>query len=347
MKAYPISFSTPGHKSPKKHFWKWFALILLLLLAGTCTAYKFFKKSSPENLTFSIGGRCHEFDFLDNDKVDLTIDDHTEQGTYSIRKRNNQVRIIAVFTGNRQFGFRQNNDGEWEMTGQRNAIPCEDAPQPPLPTILTINYSPHGTLRAPVNLHFSSDAAISATEYRWDFGDGEHSTLRSPTHNYLQEGTYTVMLTVDNITSTTLNIQISEPLNRINITDLTMTFPNNSIDTPDPIIEILSIAEPSNTYKLTPVEDTYTIEEHRIDKTFNIKGGLEIRIQEDNSIEILGKRIERFHPKGSIRITRGDLVRRLSQGSTFVDLAGENGITGRLYFNSNIQNTSEDAVFPD
>ncbi|MBC7586841.1 MAG: PKD domain-containing protein, partial [Chitinophagaceae bacterium] len=50
---------------------------------------------------------------------------------------------------------------------------------------------------APVSVQFSSNSLGGAT-YFWNFGDGNISTLQSPTHSYNQQGNYTVSLTVAN-----------------------------------------------------------------------------------------------------------------------------------------------------
>lgn len=44
------------------------------------------------------------------------------------------------------------------------------------------------------------DRSIGATSWRWQFGDGDTSTLQNPTHTYPGYGTYTVRLTVSNDT---------------------------------------------------------------------------------------------------------------------------------------------------
>lgn len=55
----------------------------------------------------------------------------------------------------------------------------------------------------------------SATDYMWDFGDGETSTELDPTHTFPAEGTYTVTLTVSDklgVTDTfTSEILVEEP----------------------------------------------------------------------------------------------------------------------------------------
>ena len=39
------------------------------------------------------------------------------------------------------------------------------------------------------------DLSTYATNWYWDFGDGQNSTLENPTHTYATAGTYTVILT--------------------------------------------------------------------------------------------------------------------------------------------------------
>ena len=42
--------------------------------------------------------------------------------------------------------------------------------------------------------------AIPSSSYKWNFGDGESSTLVSPTHTYKKYGTYNVTLSISNST---------------------------------------------------------------------------------------------------------------------------------------------------
>lgn len=47
-----------------------------------------------------------------------------------------------------------------------------------------------------INLSDNSQSTSVASEWLWDFGDGEQSTLQNPTHNYNVPGEYTITLTV-------------------------------------------------------------------------------------------------------------------------------------------------------
>ena len=53
---------------------------------------------------------------------------------------------------------------------------------------------------APLTVNFSSDRTINSTEtasqFQWDFGDGNHSTDAHPKHVYQNEGSFTATLTV-------------------------------------------------------------------------------------------------------------------------------------------------------
>ena len=53
---------------------------------------------------------------------------------------------------------------------------------------------------APMAVEFVSLATGGITSWEWDFGDGNTSTEPNPVHFYLEEGLYTVSLTVDGVT---------------------------------------------------------------------------------------------------------------------------------------------------
>ncbi|MEM6801004.1 MAG: PKD domain-containing protein [Bacteroidota bacterium] len=59
-----------------------------------------------------------------------------------------------------------------------------------------------------------SNTSTDATSYSWDFGDGETSTLKEPTHTYPDVGTYTVKLTASNSSGSdeaTLEVTATSP----------------------------------------------------------------------------------------------------------------------------------------
>lgn len=62
--------------------------------------------------------------------------------------------------------------------------------------VATFTWTPTN-LDAPVTVSFKSNS-INATEFSWDFGDGNTSTLENPTNTYTVAGTYEVNLTVRN-----------------------------------------------------------------------------------------------------------------------------------------------------
>ncbi len=49
-----------------------------------------------------------------------------------------------------------------------------------------------------------TNCSTGATSYAWSFGDGQTSTLVSPSHRYLQSGTYVVSLSAINADTTTI-----------------------------------------------------------------------------------------------------------------------------------------------
>ena len=67
---------------------------------------------------------------------------------------------------------------------------------------------------APLSVQFN-DSSENATSVNWDFGDGNTSTERNPTHTYSSAGNYIVVLTVINangMNSTFAAITVLQPL---------------------------------------------------------------------------------------------------------------------------------------
>ena len=51
---------------------------------------------------------------------------------------------------------------------------------------------------APLTLAFTDTSTGDDLKYTWDFGDGDSSTLKNPTHTYVNQGFYSCILTVEN-----------------------------------------------------------------------------------------------------------------------------------------------------
>ena len=56
---------------------------------------------------------------------------------------------------------------------------------------------------APLTLAFTNTSTGDGLEYYWDFGDGNTSTLRNPTHTFVNVDVYSVTLTVKNASGQT------------------------------------------------------------------------------------------------------------------------------------------------
>lgn len=67
------------------------------------------------------------------------------------------------------------------------------------------------------SIPFSAECSQNATNYRWDFGDGSHSSLKNPSHLYNSSGTYTVQLKVFG-TDSTKSSAISTSINILQAT---------------------------------------------------------------------------------------------------------------------------------
>jgi PKD repeat protein len=106
--------------------------------------------------------------------------------------------------------------------------------------------SPVTSCKAPLTVNFN-DLSTGAIFYKWDFGDGNTSSLPNPTHTYTSNGNFTITLIVTNITG------CSDTLRKINLVKiippkatidnlplsscapLTWTF-SSTVNTIDPVI---------------------------------------------------------------------------------------------------------------
>jgi gliding motility-associated-like protein len=79
--------------------------------------------------------------------------------------------------------------------------------------VSTFMASPVTSCKAPLTVKFN-DLSSGATFYKWDFGDGNTSSLPNPTHTYTSTGNFTVTLIVTNITS------CSDTLRKVNLVQI-------------------------------------------------------------------------------------------------------------------------------
>ncbi len=70
---------------------------------------------------------------------------------------------------------------------------CEFAAAPPISYFMADD-----SLNCSGVVNFTNQSVNGPTSYSWDFGDGNSSNLASPSHTYLQNGTYTVSLSTTN-----------------------------------------------------------------------------------------------------------------------------------------------------
>ncbi len=100
--------------------------------------------------------------------------------------------------------------------------------------------------KAPLTVSFTNNS-VGATAYNWNFGDGNSSAVRNPTHTYTASGKFTVTLIVTNANGCNDTLQkvdlvkIQPPVASINnlpvsaCAPLTWTF-SSSVSTVDPVV---------------------------------------------------------------------------------------------------------------
>jgi hypothetical protein len=97
---------------------------------------------------------------------------------------------------------------------------------------IVVNASPIAAFTYNVNGSTVSfnNSSLNATDYTWDFGDGETSTSVNPTHTYEANGEYTITLTASNEecgnSVFTADLELSVGIGSIEGVDMIQLFPN-------------------------------------------------------------------------------------------------------------------------
>ncbi|MGQ9846120.1 MAG: DUF7948 domain-containing protein [Bacteroidales bacterium] len=143
--------------------------------------------------------------------------DHVDGGTSRFDKRGNIYQSVCASCGFGCNGFpTYPNPGVWSPNNGGIATPsewvCNNALFKfsfALPLTIADFQAPTVCVNSPT--HFTNTSQL-ATEYYWDFGDGNQSTEVNPTHTYTQPGTYYVTLIANNPTSCNIADTIIRPI---------------------------------------------------------------------------------------------------------------------------------------
>jgi PKD repeat protein len=94
------------------------------------------------------------------------------------------------------------NDGGSDTVSKANYITASAASEMPIASFYSLQAEKEVTrgesLDVPATVSFRDSSTGSPASWFWDFGDGETSTVKNPTHKYVEAGSYTVTLTVTN-----------------------------------------------------------------------------------------------------------------------------------------------------
>lgn len=69
---------------------------------------------------------------------------------------------------------------------------------PPPPPVAAFSGTPLSGFK-PLTVQFTDSSTNTPTTWAWQFGDGETSAIKNPSHQYMNVGTYTVTLTAGNL----------------------------------------------------------------------------------------------------------------------------------------------------
>jgi len=98
-----------------------------------------------------------------------------------------------------------------------------------------------------------TNTSVNAVSYSWNFGDGQKSTERIPTHAFTSQGTYNVVLTVNNSVTASKSIKIfngSASYQVLNLTTLNYTLNSYCVDTNSHGLDSGNIVNQLNNYIL-------------------------------------------------------------------------------------------------
>jgi PKD repeat protein len=104
------------------------------------------------------------------------------------------VYLTATNGGGSNRSARAFNIVVWEELPPKTTrtVISTPAPAPVLPGLSFTGSPVYGPV--PLDVRFTAETTGAPSEWRWDFGDGESSTARNPSHTYEIPGTYTVIL---------------------------------------------------------------------------------------------------------------------------------------------------------
>ncbi|MFT7613915.1 MAG: Zn-dependent metalloprotease, partial [Parvicellaceae bacterium] len=96
------------------------------------------------------------------------------------------------------------SDNGLHLAGFNAAWNCVLASAPPV-----ANFDANVTTTCTGVIQFNDLSTAGTTSWIWDFGDGNSSTLQNPSHTYLSNGNYTVILTATNAVGNDVSTQVN------------------------------------------------------------------------------------------------------------------------------------------
>ena len=137
----------------------------------------------------------------------------TSGGTLQIKKSIEPTITTLMTSGGSPLQFGRPLFGGlisyWNLTGGDYDDKVSNNHLTRVSVLPTFTYPTTVAINSVVNF---TDTSILASSWYWDFGDGNTSTDQNPTHTYSSIGTYLVTLTINNVLSTSHNVQVLEAL---------------------------------------------------------------------------------------------------------------------------------------